>query len=224
MGINRMAVAALIGALTALPVLSAEQEDEFDPAWSDGDWFSENVNEGELEFLAQPPAEAVHHHQNVMTLGRQSLRDGWVRLEQCHDNLDDVARAQIIFRPGRVRDLRITRSVNIGEAWVEDASIQLADVGKNSSLCLDAQTRALTANDDGSFRVGNGPFMRRFLDGYYPMRVSQKIVLADSGLEFFGIIPEKQPGFEVEVSAESIDFDAWFAGRLLTEIELVPVD
>ncbi len=217
-------VAALAVTLIAMPAESVEDSENFDPGWSDGDWFADDVNEGELAFLAQPPEEDVHHHRNVMTLDRDSLRDGWVRLEQCHHNLDDVARAQIIFRAERTRALRITDSINIGRAWVEEASVQLSDVGKNSSLCLAAETRALTASDDGGYRIDNGPFMRRFLDGYYPMRVSQKIVLADSGLRFFGIRPEVQPGFAVNVSSESIDFDAWFEGRLLTAVELVPED
>ena len=89
---------------------------------------------------------------------------------------------------------------------------------------LQSESGALTASDDGGYRIDNGPFMRRFLDSYYPMRVSQKIVLADTGLRFFGIRPEVQPGFAVEVSDESIDFDAWFEGRLLTAVELVPED
>ncbi len=217
-------VTAIAAALIALPAGSAEETEQFDPGWSDGDWFADDVNEGELAFLAEPPEEAVHHHRNVMILGRNSLRDGWVRLEQCHHNIDDVARAQIIFRAERTRDLRITDTINIGRAWVEQASVQLSDVGKDSKLCLAAETRALTAGDDGGYRIDNGPFMRRFLDGYYPMRVSQTIVLADSGLRFFGIRPEVQPGFAVKVSDESIDFDAWFEGRLLTAVELVVED
>lgn len=222
-GITPFAV-ALVVALAALPAGWADDGEQFDPGWSDGDWFADDVNEGELAFLDQPPDEIVHHHRNVMTLDRGSLLDGWVRLEQCHHNIDDVARAQIIFRAERIRGLHITDSINIGRAWVEDASVQLSNVGKDSSLCLAAETRALIASDDGGYRIDNGPFMRRFLDGYYPMRVSQKIVLADSGLRFFGIRPEIQPGFAVSVSDESIDFDAWFEGRLLTAVELVPED
>ncbi len=102
--------------------------------------------------------------------------------------------------------------------------MQLTDIGADSSLCLDADSRALRATGDGGYQVNNGPFMRRFLDGYYPMRVSEKILLADSGLRFAGIKPARQPGFEVEFDAESISFDAWFEGRLLTEISLVSRD
>ena len=219
-----LAAILLSATLAAMPGWSADDEDDFDPGWSDDNWFVDDVNEGELEFLSEPPAESVHHHENIMTLGRNSLEDGWVRLDQCHRNIDKVPRAQIIFRAERIRNLRITNSRNIGRAWVEEASVQLTDIQEDSRLCLAAETRALTANEEGGYRIDNGPFMRRFLDGYYPMRVSQTIVLADSGLTFFGIRPAMQPGFEVSVSDESIDFDAWFEGRLLTEVQLVPND
>ena len=218
-----LAAAFLAIAITALPVGSTEDA-ETDPEWPDEGWSTDEVNEGKLEFLAEPPAELVHHHQNLMTLRRASLADGWVKLEQCHSNIDRVSRAQILFRAGRIRNLRITVSENIGRAWVDGASVQLSDIGPDSQLCLAAESFALSAGADGSYQIDNGPFMRRFLDGYYPMRVSQKIVLADSGLSFAAIHPQVQPGFDVRVTAESIDFDAWFEGRLKTEIKLVRND
>ena len=215
-----LSTGVLAAVMLAIPAWSSTE----DPDWPDDDWGIEHVNEGELAFLAVPPDKTIHHHRNVLTLGRSSLVDGWVRLDQCHSDIDNVSRAQIIFREGRIRGLRITASENIGHAWVKDASVQLRDVGKDSKLCLAAETRALTEQADGSFHIDNGPFMRRFLDGYYAMRVSQEIVLADSGLTFFGIDPQAQPGFAVTVSDGSVAFDAWFEGRLLTRVELVQAD
>ncbi len=215
---------ALLVLLAALPVQSSTHSQNDDPDWFEFDVESltAQVNEGDLHFLAQPPAEPVHHHDNVVTLDRESLGNGWVRLVQCHHNIDRVSRAQILFRKGRIRNIRITHAENIGRAWVEGASVQLSDIGAHSSLCLDAESQALSANGDGSYRVSNGPFMRRFLDGYYPMRVSHRIVLADSGLRFAAIRPGRQPGFEVAVTSDAISFDAWFEGRLRTEVDLVP--
>ena len=220
----RVLGAALIVCCVALPVESSTQHSEADLEWLESDsdeWSTDHVNEGELAFLPRPPLEAVHHHHNIVTLSRDSLRHGWVQLQQCHHNIDNVERAQILFRRGRIRNLQITRAQNIGRAWVEDASVQLTDISKDSSLCLSAESQALSANDDGSYRVKNGPFMRRFLDGYYPMRVTEQVLLADSGLRFNGIKPAQQPGFDVSVTDESINFDAWFEGRLRIEIELV---
>jgi len=197
----------------------------------DFDWFEDDlktrtdqVNEGELAFLAVPPAKAVHHLSNVVILDADSRDSGWVRLEQCHYNIDKVPAAQIVFHKDRIRNLRIVHAQNMGDSWVEGASVQLTDIGADSSLCLEADSRALSANGDGSFRIDNGPFMRRFLDGYYPMQVSERILLAGSGLRFADIKPARQPGFEVEVSADTIRFDAWFEGRLRTEVRLLPAD
>lgn len=223
MNVLSLLIAALLASSLAAQSARATGDDaDFDAEWPDDDWSVDDVNEGQLKFLAQPPTKRVHHHDNIITLDRGSLEHGWVRLDQCHRNIDKVPRAQIVFRPGRIRGLRITVSENIGRAWVEDASVQLTDIRQDSRLCLAAETRALSSNGDGGYRIDNGPFMRRFLDGYYPMRVSQKIVLADSGLVFSGIRPALQPGFEVKVTNESIHFDAWFEGRLQTEIDLVP--
>ena len=208
---------------------STHGDDDFDN-FENIDWFeddlesgTDHVNEGELAFLAVPPVKAVHHLRNLVTLDDDSRDSGWVRLEQCHFNIDKVPRAQIVFHKDNIRNLRIRYAKNMGKAWVEGPSVQLTDIGEASSLCLEADSRAVKANGDGSFRIDNGPFMRRFLDGYYPMRVSARIRLADSGLRFAGIKPAHQPGFEVEVGADTVHFDAWFEGRLRTEVELLPL-
>ena len=222
-------VAALV--LIVMPARSSTHGDDDFDNFENIDWFeddlkslTDHVNEGELEFLAEPPAKVVHHMHNIVILDGDSRASGWVRLEQCHYNIDKVPRAQVVFHKERIRNLRIRHATNMGKAWVEGASVQLTDIGEDSSLCLEADSRALTANDDGSFRIDNGPFMRRFLDGYYPMRVTEQILLADSGLRFSAIKPVHQPGFEVEVDADTVHFDAWFEGRLRTEVELLPAN
>ena len=85
-----------------------ESDDMMPPSVSTAD-----VNEGELVFLAQHPAKQVHHHQNYLIINADSLRDGWVRLNQCHDHLDRVPRAQIMYNKDRIRDLQIVTSDNI---------------------------------------------------------------------------------------------------------------
>lgn len=217
--------------LLALSLASVSVRASTHAADDDFDWFEDDlktrtdqVNEGELAFLAVPPVKVVHHLSNVVILDSDSRDSGWVRLEQCHYNIDRVPRAQIVFHKERIRNLRIVNAENMGASWVEGASVQLTDIGDDSSLCLEADSRALSANDDGSYRIDNGPFMRRFLDGYYPMRVSERILLGGSGLRFADIKPARQPGFEVEASTDTIRFDAWFEGRLRTEVRLLPAD
>ena len=178
---------------------------------------TDQVNEGTLVFLTQRPARQVHHHQNHLIIDADSLLSGWVRLKQCHDNLDRVPRAQIMYNQERIRDLQIITSGNIEESWVENNSVQLRNVQENARLCVRAWTRALVSNDDGSYSLRNGPFMRRFLDGYYPLRVSMQIDYAASGLQLIAMKPERQQGFDVTEQNGSLAFDAWFEGRLKTE-------
>ena len=148
----------------------------------DDDWFDDDlevriakVNGGDLVFLAEPPLEPVHHHHNRVILDPDSLDNGWVTLIQCHRNLDAVPRTQVLYHQTRTRELSILSYQNIEQAWVEGHTVQLADVEHGASICIQARTRMLEFNEDGSFSLRGGPFMRRFLDGYYPMHVSMNI-------------------------------------------------
>ena len=78
--------------------------------------------------------------------------------------------------------------------------------------------RALEFNEDGSFSLRNGPFMRRFLDGYYPMHVSMDIEVPRDYLRFLDIRPRRQNGFKVDETAEGLYVDTWFEGKLYTEV------
>jgi hypothetical protein len=190
------------------------------------DWFDENteasysnINEGQLQFLEKPSKTPVHHHHNTLIVLQESIETGWVKLVQCHENLDEFPSAQIVYNKNKVRDIKLTTHQNIGKAWVQDSSIQLKDIKNNARLCIEAESRALWPQADGTFLMQNGPFMRRFLDGYFPMRVSMDIKLPAS-LTFISIEPVEQNGFRVVKGKQGIHFDAWFEGKLTTKIRL----
>ena len=178
-----------------------------------------NVNEGVLHFLETPPAKLVHHHHNRIRIDDNSLLSGWVSLIQCHTNLDPVPRAQITFREGFVRDLRVDSSTHIKQAWIEDASVQLVNVEPGARLCLSAQTRALRNTGNGYFNLTNGPYMRKFLDGYYPMRVTLEIDYPPRTLQLIDISPQAQPGLILDARSGAIRMDAFFEGELQTLIQ-----
>lgn len=173
------------------------------------------VNEGELVFLDKPPAKAIHHHSNKVMITRATLRDGWAHLEQCHRNLDAVAELQILFKPGRVRKLVIRETRNVGEAFVEGSSVQLRDIGHDALICLSAETHSLQALGAGLYELRSGPFMRRFLDGYYPMHITFEIDYPKD-ITLFDASPADQPGLAVTREPQRIRLDAWFEGRLST--------
>jgi hypothetical protein len=180
---------------------------------------AEDVNEGILHFLEVLPDKPLHHHQNRIRIDGESLNTGWVYLSQCHDNLDAVPRAQITFREGFVRDLRVDTFTHIGDAWIEGASVQLRNVEHGARLCLSAQTRALRNNGNGYFNLLNGPYMRKFLDGYYPMRVSLEVDYPKQLLTLIDVAPSAQPGLKLDAHPGAIRMDAVFEGELMTLIQ-----
>lgn len=172
------------------------------------------VNEGPLNFLITPPTRAVHHHQNHIRILPDSLTGGWVELNQCHEHLDAVPRMQITFREGYVRNLKVVSATLIDRAWVEGASVQLTNIRPGARLCLSALTRALRNTGNGYFNLTSGPYMRKFLDGYYPMRVSLSVDYPPTLLKLIDISPPSQAGLRIAEQAGKFDIDAMFEGEL----------
>lgn len=177
------------------------------------------VNEGELRLLERAPDKPVHHLHNRIHIQPASLNTGWVKLEQCHEHLDAFPRSQIVYNKERIRHLKITRRQGIGRAWVEGASIQLRDTRKGATICIRGETRALEKSGDRRFILRNGPYMRGFLDGYYPMRVSMTVQLEAAGLRLIGSTPASQPDFRLWQDAGRVGYEAVFEGILNTTLE-----
>lgn len=212
----------LLFVLTIFGVQAGDISPEELERWFNSDDFeppnlSKDVNEGTLAFLTVPPKDKLHHHHNSVTIMPHSLTDGWVRIKQCHTNLDQVSAAQVVFNKDRVKGLKVLEYSNIGRAWVEGPTVQMTDIIANARICLGARTRALYTNDDGSYRLRNGPFMRRFLDGYFPIRVSMDVLYKGTGLKLVSISPKQQKGFSIWQKQNRLGFDTIFEGRLMTE-------
>jgi len=175
------------------------------------------VNEGELVFFAKAPKEHLHHHHNSVTILPNSLNDGWILIKQCHSNIDKAAAVQILFKAGKVKNIKVVSSKNIGKAWVEGASVQMEEIKADATLCIQALTQSLIHHSDGTFSLHNGPFMRRFLDGYFPLHVSFDLDYAQTDLELIHFSPVIQAGYKVEQSAGKIMINTIFEGRLHTE-------
>jgi len=178
-----------------------------------------DVNIGELTFLVQAPENPVHHHQNQITLSPSSLIDGWAKLEQCHHHLDAVPDMQIVYSRDRIRNIMVLSSVNIEKSWVHENTVQMQQVARDAQICISAETRALEINGNNHFSLTNGPYMRRFLDGYYPMQVSMRVRMQAPGLRFFSIEPLPQSGFNVTQKSDEVAYEAIFEGELRTKIE-----
>ncbi len=223
-GSTRKKVLLFLMLAMPFPALANEVSPEELERWFSSDEFGPprystgQVNDGILQFLDNKPEKPVHHHRNSLKIYPRSLEDGWVKMDQCHYNMDQIERAEVVFREGRVRELRVVSSRNIERAWVEDNTIQIKGVKIDAQLCLAGWTRALLINEDGSYTLHNGPYMRRFLDGYFPMHVSMDVTFSGTGLKFVDISPVAQDGFKVTQQNDELSYDAWFKGRLKTRI------
>lgn len=209
-------LAAAVPSIVLAQQMTPQEMEEW--LFDDSDSLVDEVNEGELVFLSEPPKKRVHHHYNKLLVTESSIDDGWVQIEQCHSNLDPVGLAQIVFREDRVRKLAVGRVKNIGKAWIEGPTVQLEDIKHDALLCITAETRSFVYNGDGTYSLHSGPYMRRFLDGYYPMHVTLDVTLAAPRLRYYETTPASQTGFKIWRSKRAVHYDAWFEGRLSTEI------
>ncbi|MGB5307174.1 MAG: hypothetical protein WBO57_13115 [Gammaproteobacteria bacterium] len=210
--------------LSAGTGLSTAADVAGDDAWGDMEAAEAvaHVNEGDLRFLDQPPSGPVHAHYNRIGITTRSLNDGWAALYQCHTHLDVVPAAQVVFNAERIRSLQVKEVAGIGQARVEGASVQLEDVQPGARLCLAAESRVIETHADGGFVVRNGPFMRRFLDGFYPMHVTLEFILPPGAWELVHSQPAAQSGFTVTEEAGRVRVDTWFEGELRTEFYFRP--
>ena len=206
------------GVILMLPVLSTAVVDDWSEIEEEAalEQRAREVNEGELQLLDKPPEAAAHHHQNRLMITERSLRDGWVTMYQCHSNLDQVSASQIVYNKERIRNIRVLFSQNMGSARVEGHTVQMKDIAAESEICISADKRALS-NEKGKYYLKLGPFMRRFLDGYYPMHVQVEV----SYPAFLQLVRTSPVDALQHTSGRTsyADFDLWVVGRL--DIELV---
>lgn len=180
--------------------------------------YIDNINEGELHFLPKPPGKRVPTMVNEITISNTSVESGWVNIHQCYEDLDPITAVEVVYRYHKMRNLKINSTENIKKAWVKEQSVQLEEVGQEASLCVSLQARILYKDGEKHFVLRNGPFERKFLDGYFPLHVQLNVQYPDDKLHFMGSKPGAGPGFTVRQTDASISIDAWFEGKLMTEL------
>jgi hypothetical protein len=231
MNLNTFGTAVLIGIGLALcsvapvSVAQTQQNSNEDQEWEklledNSEAKALQVNEGELEFLKTPPTDkVVHTVTNTITISDASLETQWVTLHQCHKNLDAVAESEIVYQYEQMRNLRVEHYYGIDKAWVENQSVQMINIERGATICVMAEVRILKPNKKGGFILRNGPYYRKFLDGYYPFHVMVNINYPKSSLTLNTTHPKPQSGFDVEEENGRLTMDAWFEGKLMVEAQ-----
>lgn len=214
----------MIVSAAALPTVVSALSEEEATRWLESDdtnppnYRSSRINDEEPEFLPFPPKKRTHEHEHKIMISKTSLDDGWVLLSQCHNNMDRVQVAQIVFNRDKIRNIRVLKAKNIGKAWVDGPSVQLEAVKDQAQLCVEAESKSLVRNDAGRFILRNGPFMRKYLDGYFPLHLVVEVVYRSSGLKLVSKYPDRQPGVNIQNRPGKLVIDTWFEGKLFTEL------
>ena len=196
-----------------------EQENWFN---EDNHFSPEQVNEGELKFLTEPPKEPVLHSLNVLTISPDSIENGWVILEQCYKHLDPVTETDVVYYYKSMRGLSLISKRNIETVQIKGQTVRLSNITHNAELCIKAEVRIFNKNKNGGFSLINGPFHLKFLDGYYPYHVTFKINYPSSLLKFMVSKPKAQAGFNIKQSEDMIFIDSHFEGILNIELLFQP--
>lgn len=202
----------IAGLSLGVPARAADEFDLFD------------INEGELRFLDRPPEKPPHLHSSHVFLSKESLKTGWVKAKQCHYHLDQVSALQVVFNRQRVRNIEILQADNIERAWVEGASVQVKNVGKDAVLCILSENWAIRRNAaERSYEWHGGPYMRRFLDGFFPMQVRLALDYPANRIRLESIEPGSLR-FKTVVQPGLIRLDALFEGKLDITIRFKDID
>jgi hypothetical protein len=176
--------------------------------------------EGELRFLAARPDPGAYWYESKVQISEASLQTGVVQLTTCHHALDPNQKIVIAFNPERVRDITVVSAEGVGRSEVQGHLVELVDVKRGGSVCINLSSRALDRVDDRTWRLHAGPLMRRYLDGYLPMQARLAFRWPDGLLQLKTIQPGEQPGVRIAASPAGADLDLVFAGRMRATVDL----
>jgi hypothetical protein len=116
--------------------------------------------------------------KNSLTISKQSLTNGWIRFDQCHYQLDPVAKIEVSYHPEKTKSLKVLSNNGINQVEVVGSFVVLQGVKKGAQVCISGSSKTLTP-EGRRFSINRGPYMRKFLDGYFPMIVEESIQLED---------------------------------------------
>ena len=175
------------------------------------------VNGGQLNWLTENQTQGQYGLENSLILERSSLSDGWVQFTQCHNNLDAIRKIVVQYNPKNTRGLKVQSSEKIDSVSIDESNraAVLTGVGKQARVCIAGESKSLEETADG-YLLKRGPYMRKFLDGYYPMALKETLTWSQTGLKLVTEGMQSQHGQSYDYSASSQKLVAkyWFEGRL----------
>lgn len=214
-----MASFVLISAMNASAQVQNDAEDYSDLSdeeraflFDDSEFKAREISSEQLTFIAPSTVPKGYWLHNIITIEKTSLETGWVQFEQCHYELDPTNLITITYNKERTKNLAVKHSLGIENHAIIGTDIDLKNIQKGAEICVFGETKTLFETDQG-FVMKRGPYMRRFLDGYYPMHVEESISYPSV------IEPDKTQynnslGKIFKLYSNSINAQYWFEGAL----------
>ncbi|MDH3221562.1 MAG: hypothetical protein OEO19_18675 [Gammaproteobacteria bacterium] len=198
------------------PLILTAAEPQVDESWLDDDseWRAQQVNEGQLMFIDPIHDQSILHSDTHLWITKGSRQTGWVKMQQCYRHLDAVGRTDVVYAYRKMKNLQVTRAERIAQVRVGQHGVELEDVGKDAALCVQADVKVLQHLSDKTYVMQNGPYHRKFLDGYYPYHVSLTVHYSNNEMQLMRVEPEAQDGFYVTEKPGILSIDSWFEGEL----------
>ncbi len=182
--------------------------------------FSDIAQEGQLRFLTSHPDPGSYHYDSRVRIDEESFDSGVVSLQTCHRKLDPIRKIVIAFNPKRLIALEIVSAEGMGTVEVKGHHVEMTNVTRGASICINLQSKALDRLDQDTYRLQAGPLMRRYLDGYLPMQANLRFEWPRNSLRLKSTNPAPQPGVRLLSADDNAELDIIFAGRLLANIDL----
>lgn len=135
-----------------------------------------NVQDSPLKWVTQQKTKGSYSLFNEITILPSSLEDGFVKFTQCHRNLDEIRAIDIVYNPKTTQALEVVSARGVGQYQTQAEKVELYQVEKGAEVCIQGQNKTLIkATQTQTWQLDRGPYMRKFLDGYYPMSVEETI-------------------------------------------------
>ncbi|MFN4262762.1 MAG: hypothetical protein ACK4IT_03830 [Thioalkalivibrionaceae bacterium] len=204
--------------------VDAEAKDAFEKEWAEraGNGThasSARPSDARLVYLDAADSRQLHYHDNRLKITSSSLDDGWIEIQQCHRGLGPMPSGVIAFRDDRTRALKVVSSLDIETLEAREDRVVVRNAGSEAELCVALEMQLLEATAPGHWTLRNGPFQRRFLDGYYPMHVRIAVDWDGLDLRLTAASPEGADE-RTESNARGFTFEARFEGVLRTAFEI----
>lgn len=205
------------------PLPSQEMTEEELERWFEDDDaplpYQKRGGSAQLEFLAPITDRSIPYSHTRLSFTANSMASGWVAIAQCHHGLDAVPDAEVVYRFEQMRGLIITETYNIAEARIEGQSVQLRNISRGGRLCVEMEAKLLKHDNDGKYRLRYGPYMRKFLDSYFPMHVALEVNYPSALLILDKVSPAPEEGMSLKQKSGWLGVEAWFRGMLVIELQ-----